>query len=241
MLRLGLAIILVLSLIVEPLTPLVPPAGGSATLRLVLLVVGLVALATDGGAAADLPPRIGPDGFTVTSGVVRALPDQRLGIDVPEVRAVLRRMTAPTPTIRFHYLGPWAATKPLASGEIRRQVGVKLRAQDTCNVVYVMWHIEPDARIAVSIKRNPGRRSHAECGAQGYVNIRPRRSAVVAAVQPGSSHTLRTILQVDALTVWADGVLVWEGSLPPDLLDFDGPVGFRTDNVVVELEYSVGG
>ncbi len=35
--------------------------------------------------------------------------------------------------------------------------------------------------------------------------------------------------------------MAWEGQLPPALLDFDGPVGLRIDNVHVELEYYVGG
>ena len=194
-----------------------------------------------GSSGADAAARVGRDGFDVTSGMIRALPDERLGIDVPEVRAVLRQSTAPAAEIRFRYLGPTAAIKPLASGEVRRQIGLKLRAQDTCNVIYVMWHIEPDERIAVSIKRNPGQRTHAECGARGYVNLRPRRGApVTAAMRVGSSHALRAVLKGEELTVWADGALVWEGLLPSNLLDFDGPVGLRTDNVAVELEYSVG-
>jgi len=196
---------------------------------------------TAGGARAEGPTRIGRDGFAVTSGVIRGLPHERLRIDMPEVRAVLRRSTAPAAEIRFRYLGPTAATKPLASGEVRRQIGLKLRARDTCNVVYVMWHLEPAPRLAVSIKRNPSQRTHAECSDRGYVNIRPGRRAPVATVRVGSSHTLRAILHGEALAVWADGVLAWEGFLPATLLDFDGPVGLRTDNAAVELEYFVGG
>lgn len=209
--------------------------------RLVFLVVGLMAVSSRDSSGADAAARVGRDGFDVTSGLIRALPDERLGIDVPEVRAVLRHRTAPAAEIRFRYLGPTAAAKPLASGEDRRQIGLKLRARDTCNVIYVMWHIEPDARIAVSIKRNPGQRTHAECGARGYVNLRPRRGGPVAAVGVGSSHALRAVLEGEELHVWADSALVWEGFLPSNLLDFDGPVGLRTDNVALELEYSAGG
>lgn len=204
------------------------------------MVAGLVAVIAGGSSGADAAARVGRDGFDVTSGMIRALPDERLGIDVPEVRAVLRHSTAPAAEIRFRYLGPTAATKLLASGEARHQIGLKLRARDTCNVIYVMWHIEPDERIAVSIKRNAGQRTHAECGARGYVNLRPRRSGPVRAVRVGSSHTLRAVLEGGELTVWADGTLAWEGSLPSNLVDFDGPVGLRTDNVAVELEYFVG-
>ena len=213
----------------------------STTLNLPLLVVAVAAVIASACSGAHAATRVGRDGFDVTSGMIRALPDERLGIDVPEVRAVLRHSTAAAAEIRFRYLGPTGATKLLASGEARRQIGLKLRAQDTCNVIYVMWHIEPDARIAVSIKRNPGQRTHAECGARGYVNLRPRRSEPAVAVRAGSSHTLRAVLKGAELTIWADGALVWVGSLPANLLDFEGPVGLRTDNVAVELEYFVGG
>lgn len=232
----------------EPLAPPTPcqirseereQHRAAVPLRLPPLVAMLIASLIS-AAGAEAAARIGRDGFDVTSGVIRALPDERLGIEVPEVRAVLRRRTAPAAEIRFRYLGPTSATKPLASGEVRRQIGLKLRAQDTCNVVYVMWHIEPDRRLAVSIKRNPGQRTHTECGARGYVNLRPRRNASTAPVRIGSSHTLRAVLLNDTLTVWADGVVAWEGALPATLLDFDGPVGLRSDNAAFELAYFAG-
>ena len=92
--------------------------------------------------------RVGREVFDVTTGEIRSLPDGRLAIESPEVRAVWRSATPDIAEIRFWYLGPTAATKPLASGEVRRQVGLKLRARATCNVLYVMWHIEPDRRLA---------------------------------------------------------------------------------------------
>jgi hypothetical protein len=54
--------------------------------------------------------------FNVTTGEIEALPNDRLGINGPEVRAVLRRLTAPVAQLHFRYLGPTAATKPLAKG-----------------------------------------------------------------------------------------------------------------------------
>jgi hypothetical protein len=43
----------------------------------------------------------------------------------------------------------------------------------------------------------------------------------------------------DALEVFADGELVWQGELGPDALSFEGPVGMRTDNGRFELEFAV--
>jgi hypothetical protein len=81
-------------------------------------------------------------------------------IETPSSRAVVRILTAESAERRFCYLGPSESSKPLASGELRRQIGFKLRAQDTCNVLYAMWHIEPGARFAVSFKRNVGTHRH---------------------------------------------------------------------------------
>ena len=94
--------------------------------------------------------RMSLDDLHVTNGVVTALRNGALAIDTPSSRAVVR--TAPVSgadqaaEIRFRYVGPSKADKPLASGELRRQIGLKLRAADSCNVVYVMWHIAPDSR-----------------------------------------------------------------------------------------------
>src|SRR5262249_15164000 len=152
-------------------------------------------------------------------------------VEDPEVRAVLRTQTVQAAAMRFTYLGPTLGTKPLASGEARQQLGLKLRAQDTCNLVYVMWHIEPDNRIAVLVKRNPGQRTHAECGTRGYMNVRPRQAVPVASIVRGASRTLQAGLRGNDLTVLVDGTVVWEGTLPVGLVDFDGPVGLRSDNV----------
>jgi len=177
----------------------------------------------------------------VTSGEIAQLGGHRLGIDEPEVRAVVLADTPQAAEIRFTYRGPSAGTKPLASGEVRRQIGLKLRAQDSCNLLYVMWWIEPRNQIAVSIKRNPGQRTHEDCGARGYVNMKARRRAPAPHIEPDSTHTLRAELLGRELRVWSDGAPVWEGTLPAEVEDFDGPVGLRSDNVRMELAYRIGG
>ena len=157
------------------------------------------------------------------------------------MRAVVLADTPQAAEIRFTYRGPSAGTKPLASGEVRRQIGLKLRAQDSCNLLYVMWWIEPRNQIAVSIKRNPGQRTHEDCDARGYVNMKARRRAPAPRIEPGSTHTLRAELLGRELRVWSDGAPVWEGTLPAEVEDFDGPVGLRSDNVRMDLAYRIGG
>jgi hypothetical protein len=185
--------------------------------------------------------RIEREELCVTNGVVSALPDGRLAIDTPSSRAVLQVATAQTAEIRFRYLGPSERSKPLASGELRRQIGLKLRAQDTCNLLYAMWHIEPDSKIAVSVKSNAGKHTHEECGAGGYVNIKPLTSGAVRKIGPGESHTLRAELRGTNLVLAADGRIVWEGTVGNRITEFEGPVGFRTDNARFTFEYYAGG
>ena len=184
--------------------------------------------------------RVVQDGLCVTNGVIAALSGARLAIDSPSSRAVTRNIGYQSAEIRFRYLGPTKTSKPLASGELRRQIGIKLDAQDTCNLLYVMWHIEPDSRIAVSVKRNPGQHTHEQCGAHGYVNIKPAMSVQPAKIWPGDSHTLRADLLREALTVSADGAVVWRGTLGNQIEDLAGPVGLRTDNARFEFEYFAG-
>ena len=196
-----------------------------------------------GFVVAEPPPdlqRIDADSLCVTNGAIRPLPDGRLSIDSASSRAVVREATPQTAEIRFRYLGPSAASKPLASGELRRQIGIKLRAEDSCNLLYAMWHIEPDSRIAVSIKRNPGQRTHAECGAHGYRNIKPHLSRSLPPISPGEVHQFRAALRGARLTLTADGRVVWEGDVSAQALPFDGPVGLRTDNARFELEFFAG-
>ena len=54
---------------------------------------------------------------------------------------------------------------------------------------------------------------------------------------PGEIHTLRAELDGTALTLVADGRVVWEGPVGSAIAEFDGPVGLRTDNARFELKY----
>lgn len=183
--------------------------------------------------------RIGRSDLYVTNGAVKPRPVGSLAIDTPSSRAVVRTVPVDavnqTAEIRFRYLGASAIQKPLASGELRRQIGLKLHAADSCNLVYVMWRIEPVSRIVVSVKRNAGLHRHLQCGAHGYQTIAPRRHAAPPPIRVGDVHTLRAGLRGRTLTVRVDGRAVWQGMLakePPA-----GPPGLRTDDTRVVLEY----
>jgi hypothetical protein len=176
----------------------------------------------------------------VTNGEIRTGPDGRLQINSLSSRAVLRFLSQPAAEIRFTYLGSSAQSKPLASGELRRQIGIKLRAENSCNLVYAMWRIEPDSRVAVSIKRNPGMSTHEQCHAGGYINLRQTGAAEPPKIAVGQTHVLHAEMRGAILVVRADGVEAWRGDLGPVVASFDGPVGLRTDNARFAFDYLVG-
>ena len=176
----------------------------------------------------------------VTEGSIEELPGRRLSVSVPKMRAYVNAYTQPLAEVRFTYLGSTGNEAPLASGEMRRQFGLKLRAQDACNLVYAMWRIEPESKLVVSVKSNPGEHTSAQCGNHGYQNIKPRRSVPVPTLRSGDTHVLRAQMNGAEMQVFADNSLVWEGSVGQDALAFDGPVGIRSDNARLQIDLRAG-
>lgn len=160
-------------------------------------------------------------------------------IESPRQRAVIPETTGDDVELHFTWLGVTDKVIPLASGELREQVGLKLRARDGCNVIYAMWRIAPSAGIVVNFKRNPDDHQSGECGNAGYTTIRPRFMEPLDKLAQGDPHSLRARIDADVLTVYADGVRVWEGILPADALSLEGPAGMRTDNARVRFELLV--
>jgi hypothetical protein len=176
----------------------------------------------------------------VTDGSVAELPGQRLSVSAPAMRAYATVTTLQDVTARFAYLGATDKLSRLGSGQARQQFGLKMHSQDPCNLVYVMWRIEPESKLVVSIKSNPGQHTSAECHNQGYTNIQPRRSLAVPLLRPGAAHTLHAQTNGEDLRVFADDRLVWEGAVGRDAAALVGPVGIRSDNVKLEIELTAG-
>jgi hypothetical protein len=208
--------------------------------RLGTLALGTAALgcAFAAPALADAFRSVTAQDLCVTEGAVTAVDGTRLSVETPKMRAYLNRLTRPSIEARFTYLGATAHDVPLGSGAMRRQFGLKLRAQDACNLLYVMWRIEPESKLVVSEKTNPGEHTSAQCGNRGYRNIKPARGAPVPALRVGDSHALRAELAGEQLRVFIDELPVWTGSVEP--LGFDGPVGIRSDNARLKIELRVG-
>jgi hypothetical protein len=170
----------------------------------------------------------------VTEGVLEDSPGGGVAVNVPKMRAYVNAFTPPAVEAQFTYLGSTGNEARLGSGELRRQFGLKLRAADACNLVYAMWRIEPESKLVVSVKANPGQHSSAECGNRGYRNIKPRHSVPVPVLRSGYRYALRAEMDGAEMKVFADNTLVWEGSV--GLLGFDGPVGIRSDNARLQIK-----
>ena len=175
----------------------------------------------------------------VTEGALEQGRGQGLSVDVPKMRAYANQVTAEAAQLRFTYLGPSATTSALASGASRVQFGLKLRAADPCNLVYVMWRVEPESRLVVSIKSNAGQHASSQCGNRGYQNIRPTLSAPIPRLGPGQSHVLSATLSDDALRAFVDERLIWQGELGPLASGLHGPAGVRTDNAHLNFQLAV--
>lgn len=186
----------------------------------------------------------------VTEGAIANAAGSRLSINVPKMRAYVNTWTSQSIEMSFTYLGTTSDEKALASGEMRRQFGFKLQAQDPCNLVYAIWRIDPESKLVVSVKRNPAAHTSAECGNGGYENIKPRKSADVPRLKSGDSHTFRAELKKagaakddlknEDLRVFVDNHEVWEGDIGSDAAQLNGPVGIRSDNARLEFDLKAG-
>lgn len=198
-----------------------------------------MSLATAG--AATVPEHHGlasipRDKLCVTKGAIEQ-DGSRLEVTVPEMRAVVGYPTRPAAEARVTYLGHTATDKPLRSGEIRRQFGLKLRAVNGCNLIYAMWRIEPKSELVISTKLNPGKSTSAECGTHGYQNLKPTNARKAPRLKEGEAHTLRGEIEGSTLRVYIDNNLTWEGQLPAEAQKLEGPSGVRSDNGRFKFEF----
>jgi hypothetical protein len=177
----------------------------------------------------DVAP-IATESLCVTKG---AMTDA--SITEPTMRGYAPGFGGDAAALTFTYRGETFETRELAGGEARRQIGLKLRAQDSCNVVYVMWRLDPKPKLDVSVKFNVHEKTHEECGADGYTKVRPHKKSFVPAFEYGKTHTLRAEIVGDELFAWIDDQLLFQGTLPQTARMIRGPAGVRSDNIKFDL------
>jgi hypothetical protein len=203
-------------------------------------ILGLSVLITSAEESPGKQSVVRRSGLCVTEGAVGEASSGLLSVDTTKIRADVNGSDGQEVETHFIYLGETAEQSRLGSGETRRQSGLKLRAQKACNLVYAMWRFAPKSRVVVSVKRNAGQSTSAQCGNRGYQNIKPRRSKPVPAIRPGDVHTLSANFYGNCLQVSVDGAAVWEGDVGPEAEAFQGPVGIRSDYVRLSFGLSIG-
>jgi len=164
-------------------------------------------------------------------------------VNVPTFRAVAPGTTGNAMAVVFVSLGGSLVQRALASGQERRQIGIKLRAANGCNLIYVMWRLDPVPELEVSIKMNPGKHVHAECGIGGYTKVHPTTHTTIPEIVAGQTHSLHAEVVGTELFAWIDGRLVWQGALPQGAMELAGPSGIRSDNLsyrIVSLRAPIG-
>lgn len=135
--------------------------------------------------------------------------------------------------LTFTRLGPVSNPEPLASGTIREQVGLQVRMQDPCNLIYVMWEFFPTAQIRVSSKVNPGMSTSPQCGASGYTSL---ATYPIAAPALGVATNLRARVGDDnILRISVNGTIVMWVPLSGPAVELRGWCGVRSDNVSFEF------
>lgn len=160
-------------------------------------------------------------------------PGNRVG--VPTFRAVAIGTSGEAIGLDFLFEGQSRQTRALASGQLRHQIGLKLRAQDGCNLVYAMWRLDPRPQLEVQLKYNPGARTHAECGARGYERLSPSYHGTMPAMQVGGRYSIDAQINQGELIAWINGQLVWRGYLPGEASYISGPSGIRSDNLAYTI------
>ncbi len=160
-------------------------------------------------------------------------------VTTPTFRAIARGHAGDAASLRVRVRGSTTESRALASGQERRQLGLKLRAADGCNLVYVMWRLDPKPKLEVSVKRNPGAHTAKECGNRGYTKVKPAGALPPPSLDDQLPHELRAEIRGDALTAWIDGKVAWQGTLPQAARELAGPPGVRSDDLafqIVDLE-----
>jgi hypothetical protein len=227
--------------------------GGAAAVALAVAAAGAgVGAAGCGGRRSEAATALRPapaialspvpaDNLCVTHGTMEKQGGEgatgvAVKISEPATRAYALGSSGEAAALRFTYGGRTEQSSALKSGQVRRQLGLKLRAADGCNLVYVMWRIEPKPGLEVSVKRSPGKHTGEECGNEGYTKVKAQKSKLLPFLKFGEPHTLQAELSGDVLAVWLDGDNVWQGRLDASAEGLVGLAGLRTDNVQLQAE-----
>jgi hypothetical protein len=215
-------------------------------MKYILLLAVLVATSSSAFAQTNPDPEAGPPYVPANMATLcytRGRMNTDQGLRELQLNDAVLRMVAlhshpDAAKLVFVWRGHSSTTVPLGSGQIRRQFGLKLRAESGCNLVYVMWRLEPVPGLDISVKVNPGMNDAGDCGTSGYIQISPGL-VPLPVIDVGHQHTLEARISGLDLAVWVDDLPIGLWTLPSSVQWLSGPVGIRTDNLVLDAELFV--
>jgi len=200
------------------------------------LLLPLLSLILAGHLRAGQPIDTPRSDLRVSLGEISQTKSGYLTVVGPKERAVRTSGEHSSAVLQFRYRGPSEKTALLDSGSLVRQIGLKMRAMNTCNLLYIMWRIKPTEELYIALKRNPGKVTYKECQANGYMQLaRVRLKPLGITAATHKPHRLGASVTETAgqftCTVTIDGRKVWSGKIDPKhISDIKGPVGVRSDN-----------
>ena len=196
----------------------------------------VIPLAIQGTVLASEPVDTRRADLRVSLGTISQTTSGYLTVVGPKERAVRTSGKHSQALLRFRYRGPSEKTAPLDSGAVIAQIGLKMRAMNTCNLLYIMWRIKPTEELYIAIKRNPGKVNYADCGANGYKVLGrvPLKPLGITAIKQKTHRLGASVTETAgryACEVTIDGRRIWSDEINAKLIsDIKGPVGFRSDN-----------
>ena len=200
------------------------------------VVMGRSVLAVDKKLTAGEPIDTPRSELHVSLGRISQTKSGYLTVAGPKERAVRTSGEHSKAVLQFRYRGPSEKISLLDSGAFVRQIGLKMRAMNTCNLLYVMWRIKPTEEIYIAIKRNPGQSKYKECLSRGYLQLGrvPLKPLGITAATQKAHRLGASVTETDGrytCAVTIDGRKVWSGKIDAKhISDIKGPVGIRSDN-----------
>jgi len=182
-----------------------------------------------------------PD-LDVSSGAITQNDLGYLTIEEPTTRATVRGDYQYRASLQFRYRGPTEVIVPSGSGLELHQIGLMLRAMNPCNLVYVMWRLQPAQEVVVQVKKNAGQSTSQECRNGGYTTLHRQNVAPFAYFDLRVLDAeIRWTFSSPEVRVWIDYQEICRVTVPTNLITgIDGPVGLRTDNGKYDFRYFQG-
>jgi len=172
--------------------------------------------------------------FKVTKGKISSTQSGKLFISSTAVRAVSGTATPQEVILRFRYLGPTKKMHSLASGKERHQIGLKIEAENACNLLYVMYRISPKPALALQLKLNPYESRSRQCSNDGYSTL--ASETLTTAMLDSRTDEIYVRREGARLSAGLDGETLISIELPVGARELRGKLGLRSDNGIFEAE-----